>query len=210
MTPILFWLGICSYFSLFLRNFGDYLLDITNIRDKKNERKPQPQDSSNSIRKHNVDIWRQDVPKERNLVMKGNGELRSQEVPKARTSKPKDVPRSPMPERHSAKATTCRNVEQRQKTQEKSGDHRRQEIAPKAPKPIDIPRKASTPHDISTNRVPGRPPLSRGTTPHRNTQQRQKPSGVSAKPCAAKKDVSIKNVVILQKMIATSSLICLF
>lgn len=188
--------------------------NITNTRDKKNERKPQQKDS-NSIRKGNVDVWRQDLQKDSNLmrksngevsrqdqqkdcnlVRKGNGELRSQEVPKARkptdathkSSKPKNVPSPPMHERPSTKATACRNTEQRQKMEDNSGVLRTQEVAPRAPKPINAPSKASKPQDIPINQVPGRP-SSRGTA-HRNTQQRQKPSGVPSKPCPSRKDVS--------------------
>ena len=104
-------------------------------------------------------------------------------------SKPKDIPSSPAPERASAKANTCRNNQQRQKTHDQSREVRRQEVAPRALKPIDATRKTSKPQDVPSTQVAGRP-LARATS-HRNTQQRQKPSGVPSKPCPSKEDVSV-------------------
>lgn len=221
---LFFFLGL--NFVLVLPSFSpyvrDYLSDITNTGDMKNGRKPQQEDGD-SIRKGNVDVRRQDLQKDSNLTRKSNGEVRrqdlqkncdsarkddgefrSQEVPKARkptvathkSSKPKDIPNPPIPGRPSAKATTCRNnTQQRQKIQDNSGELR---VAARTPEP-----KASKPHDISIDQAPRTPLLL--VAPHRNAQQRQKPSGVLSKPCHSRKDVSVNISESIEPIIISTS-----
>ncbi|ONK61485.1 uncharacterized protein A4U43_C08F30400 [Asparagus officinalis] len=144
--------------------------NITSNGDKKNGRKPRE--------------------KSNNLTKKDNTEIRSQEIPGVpkptyttlKASKSKDIPSPLIPKRSSPKDTTCKNIEQRQRTHEHSRDIRRQETGPRTPNPSDVVCKTSKPQDTSNT--------SARATANRSTQQRQKTSGAPLKPCPSRKDVS--------------------